>query len=228
MALLTDQQLESSFVVANCRMNRERELIGGNGYQRELGLHPLDFLRARPAPTRWLDLCCGTGRALFQAAELLEPDEKIAITGVDLIDMFWPEESAKRLRLIVASLRTWRPDEAFDLISCVHGLHYLGDKLGLIARVASWLTDDGVFVANLDVKNIRDENGEAFERRLPRLLRDSGLEYDTQRHRLTCRGRREIRLPLEYVGADDSAGPNYTGQAAVNSLYRSIPLDTEP
>ena len=30
--LLPDHQLESSAVVANCRMNRERDLAGSNGY----------------------------------------------------------------------------------------------------------------------------------------------------------------------------------------------------
>ncbi len=29
-------------------------------------------------------------------------------------------------------------------------------------------------------------------------------------------------LPFTYLGADDQAGPNYTKQPAVNSLYESI------
>src|SRR5947208_14482126 len=45
MDLLGDDELERSAVVANCRMNRERELSGSNGYDRELGLDPLAFLR---------------------------------------------------------------------------------------------------------------------------------------------------------------------------------------
>ena len=32
-------------------------------------------------------------------------------------------------------------------------------------------------------------------------------------------GRREIRLPYTYLGADDRAGPGYTGQPAVRSHY---------
>lgn len=44
MDLLDDDQLERSAVVANCRMNRERGLLGTNGYGRELGLDPLDDL----------------------------------------------------------------------------------------------------------------------------------------------------------------------------------------
>ena len=44
MKLLTDDMLERSAVVANCRMNRERDLLGSNGYDRELGFNPIDFL----------------------------------------------------------------------------------------------------------------------------------------------------------------------------------------
>jgi len=52
MDLLDDEELERSAVVANCRMNRERGLAGSNGYDRELGFHPLDFLKGRIAPAR--------------------------------------------------------------------------------------------------------------------------------------------------------------------------------
>ena len=40
MKLMGDDELERSAVVANCRMNRERNLLGSNGYDRELGLNP--------------------------------------------------------------------------------------------------------------------------------------------------------------------------------------------
>ena len=74
MKLLSDDALEQSTVAANCRMNRERRLTGSNGYARELGFNPLDFLTDRLAHRQgasWLDLCCGTGRALVEAAERL-------------------------------------------------------------------------------------------------------------------------------------------------------------
>jgi hypothetical protein len=72
MKLKSDDELERSAVVANCRMNRERRLTGSNGYAKELGFNPVDFLRERFAQDRtvaWPDLCCGTGRALVEAAE---------------------------------------------------------------------------------------------------------------------------------------------------------------
>ena len=77
-ALLSRAQLERSTVVANSGMNRERVLWGVNSYQKELGhtrsaraMDILGFLTARAREydtVRWVDLCCGTGNALIQAA----------------------------------------------------------------------------------------------------------------------------------------------------------------
>ncbi|WP_238434952.1 MULTISPECIES: hypothetical protein [unclassified Frankia] len=70
-------------------------------------------------------------------------------------------------------------------------------------------------------------NGDATSRALTTALRTSGTSYDARRHRLTCQGRREIRLPFTYLGADDRAGPNYTGQAAVHSFYTRSNIDSK-
>lgn len=136
--LLSSAELEHSPVVANCTMNRERDLRGSNGYDVELGMDPLDWLRRRSVEqartARWLDLCCGTGKALIQAASLCEDsgDCSIEITGVDLVGMFLPSDLSK-LQLLKCSLFDYQPTAPFDLITCVHGLHYLGDKLQAIA-----------------------------------------------------------------------------------------------
>jgi SAM-dependent methyltransferase len=156
MDLLGDDELERSAVVANCRMNRERNLTGSNGYDRDLGFDPLDELGRRASEGRqaaWLDLCCGSGKALIEAARIVHAEGlDVEIVGVDLVGMFLrPEPELTCLRLVEASLSTWLPDRPFDLITCVHGLHYVGDKLGLIARAASWLAGDGLFVASLDL-----------------------------------------------------------------------------
>ena len=116
-----------------------------------------------------------------------------------------------------ASLSSWRPTGSFDLITCVHGLHYLGDKLGLISRAVSWLTSEGLIVANLDMSNVKFADGSALGRRVTTELGRAGLEYDRRRRLVICRGKRTITLPYRYLGADDQAGPNYTGQAAVDS-----------
>ena len=211
-------------------MNRERDLAGSNGYDRELGFNPLDFLRGRAADgreTAWLDLCCGTGQALIQAAGLVHAERlDVEIVGVDLVGMFHrPAPGLTCLRLVEASLSAWRPERRFDLITCVHGLHYVGDKLGLIARAASWLADDGLFVANLDLKNLKLADGRAAGRRVVSELRRVGIEYDRRKRLLTCRGRRDVSLPFRYLGADDGAGPNYTGQPAVDSYYHRAEVD---
>lgn len=105
--------------MANCAMDRERSLSGSNGYGRELGVDILAELVGRAARSDcvgWLDLCCGSGRALVEAAQL------VAATG---------------------SMTEWVPDGRFDLLTSVHGLHYVGDELGALVRAASWLMQDG-------------------------------------------------------------------------------------
>ena len=228
MGLLDDDRLERSSVVANCRMNRERDLTGTNGYTKELGFHPLDVLQGQVASGRtasWLDLCCGTGKALIQASEAVHAGGlDVEIVGVDLVGLFdRPAHGTNCLRLVEASLTSWRPDRAFDLITCVHGLHYVGDKLGLIARACSWLAEDGLFVASLDMANLKLHDGRAG-RSLASALRRAGLELDRRRRLVTCRGYAAVALPYRYLGADDGTGPNYTGQSAVDSHYEPIPV----
>lgn len=232
--LLDDASLQASPVVANCHMNRERQLRGVNSYARELGFDPLDFLIARtdqgedhgPATGRsvgWLDLCCGTGRAVIQAAQTLQQNSshgKVAIVGVDLVEGSTASPPGPWLALVTASVTSWTPDRAFDLITCVHGLHYVGDKLAVLTRAASWLTDTGLLIADLDLSSIRLADRRPAGRRLTTLLGSSGLSYNSRRHLITCIGPRALQLPYVYLGADDQAGANYTGQPAVHSYYR--------
>lgn len=223
--LLSNDELDDSDVVANCRMNRERNLIGTNGYDTEVRFCPVTFLEEvaeRNGTARWLDLCCGSGKALIQAAEQIASEKlPIEMTGVDLAGMFLPAKFSC-LRLIEASLHTWQPEGQFDLITCIHGLHYIGDKLGLICRVASWLTDEGKFVAQLDMNNIKLAGGKPANRIVAAALRQQGLEYSFDTKLIECERRLDATLPFEYFGADDRAGPNYTGQPAVDSYYRRL------
>jgi SAM-dependent methyltransferase len=234
MDLLSNDALEGSAVVANCRMNRERDLAGSNGYGRELGFHPLDHLlaaAARHGRAAWLDLCCGTGRALIAAARQLRDQgvgKAVAVVGVDLAGLFDPlPPGLEGLRLVEAPLRHFEPVDAFDLVTCVHGLHYVGDKLGVVARAASWLTVDGVFAANLDLGNFKFPGDRPAGRSVAAALRACGVEYDRRRRLVRCHGKKEVTLPFRYLGADDRAGPNCTGQPAVNSYYepRAYPPD---
>ncbi|GAA2702029.1 class I SAM-dependent methyltransferase [Actinoplanes palleronii] len=220
--LLDDRALHASSVVANCAMNRERQLAGVNSYARELGFDPVAWLAALPGEgVGWLDLCCGSGRALLQAAERVRADAELV--GVDLVDAFLPHKAAPRTGgpvLVAAPIESWTPERLFDLITCVHGLHYVGDKLGVLGRVVSWLTPGGRFVADLDLDSVRVGEGRVAGRRLASHLRAAGIDYDGRRKRISCAGARKLSLPYEYLGADDRAGPNYTGQPAVHSHYR--------
>jgi trans-aconitate methyltransferase len=58
------------------------------------------------------------------------------LTGVDLVDAF-AAEPPPEVEFVVAPLADWRPAHRFDLITCVHGLHYVGDKLGALERAVS-------------------------------------------------------------------------------------------
>jgi hypothetical protein len=61
--------------------------------------------------------------------------------------------------------------------------------------------------------------GQPAIRRLARALRDAGFSYDSRRHRISRTGKLAAALPYKYIGADDRARPNYTGQPAVTSHY---------
>jgi SAM-dependent methyltransferase len=233
--LLTNEHLATSTVIANSTMNRERRCVGSNSYAKELGFNPIDFLRARSqslassTTVRWLDLCCGTGRALIEAAQSISqesPGLDGQITGIDLVDMFLPLPSAlPRLKLQTVSVMAFEPTERYDLITCVHGLHYIGDKLGLIQKAVTWLQPDGRLLANLDSKNLKQiEAGQPSPTNsglgILRDLKQNGLVYNARRHLLSCEGRRSIEWQYSYVGADDQAGANYTGQPVVDSYYQ--------
>lgn len=217
--MLRDEELERSSVVANRAMNRERGLTGANSYHQDLGVDVVVLIEdglARSGAFRWLDLCCGSGRALIEASRLF--DDRVRLVGVDLVDFFAPAPSDLP-ELLTGSVTSWRPEGTFDLITCVHGLHYVGDKLGVITRAVSWLRPDGRFVANFDAASVRQADGTPMGRRLTSALRATGIDYDSRRRRLSCSGARTAGLPFDYLGADDLAGPNYTGQPAVTSFY---------
>ena len=170
--LLGDDDLHASAVVANYSMNRERQLTGVNSYARELGFDPLDAPRAAiagagrrrlagPAPREWPGARRGGDRVNPARYDLV---------GIDLV-------GAVDLRpapvLIEDSVTTWTPDRRFDLITCVHGLHYVGDKLAALARASGWLTPSGLLVADLDVASV-PLDGRRASRRLSRALRTPG------------------------------------------------------
>lgn len=222
MRLLTAQELEFSSVVANCAMNRERQLSGSNSYERELGLNILSLLRTCSDSASWIDLCCGTGRALIEAAAELTQEGDTGhfyLEGLDLAGHFNPNPFPNLLTLREQGLESWIPTGPYALVTCVHGLHYVGDKLAVIAKAVAQLHPDGEFVANLDLANFRNADGCPAGRGIAARLRKQGISYDARRRLVSCRGPREVEFELRYLGADDQVGPNYTGQRAVDSYY---------
>ncbi|WP_218028550.1 class I SAM-dependent methyltransferase [Nocardia yamanashiensis] len=211
--LLDDAGLEQSAVVANSEMNRERRLAG---YRRELGFDPVAWLAARPGPQRWLDVGCGSGLALFEAAETLSG--RAEIIGLDLVGYF---RGAARpgIELVIGSVLDYAPDRPVDLVTGVHVLHYVGDKLGALSRIASWLTADGRFTANFDTASVLRADGSPMGRKLTAALRDNGFRYDSRNRRIARDGHGVPHWEFAYLGADDHAGPNYTGQDGVNAHY---------
>jgi hypothetical protein len=139
---------------------------------------------------------------------------------VDLVGPLLPTALPDGLELITADLGLWSPGRRYDLITCVHGLHYIGDRLALLERSASWLTGTGLLVAHLDPSTLRRPDGSDASRPVLAALRAAGFHYSARDHRLSLRGGRRISLPFTYLGADPHAGPNYTGQPAVASYYR--------
>ncbi|WP_204249092.1 class I SAM-dependent methyltransferase [Nocardia arizonensis] len=211
---LDDADLEQTAVVANSEMNRERRI---DAYRRELGLDPVAWLTARQAPQRWLDVGCGSGRALFDAAASVSVH--VEIIGLDLVGYF-AGPARPGVDLITGSVLTWQPEAPVDLVTAVHVLHYVGDKIAALTRMASWLTTDGQLVANFDASSIRWADGSLIGRSFTTSLRRNGFRYDARNHRLTRTGHGLPCWELRYLGADAHAGPNYTGQDCVNSHYQ--------
>lgn len=92
----------------------------------------------------------------------------------------------------------------------------------MLSRIAGWLTDGGPFVADLDLDNLRLADGGPAGRKLITALRQAGCTVDTRRRRIGHTSPGALSLPYAYLGADDHAGPNYTGQPAVNSYYADL------
>ena len=224
MKLLSESELIASAVVANNSMNRERNASGVNSYEQEFKFRPEEFLSEhiqQYGHVKWLDICCGQGKALIQAAGHLatsQLQEKATLRGIDLIDGF---ESAPAhigcLTFDVQSAVNWEASEKYDLITCAHGLHYVGDKLKVLSKIFAAISENGVFYGNFDLSNVMIMAvGNDY---LKKVFKKNDIQYNARTRVLYCKGPRDVTFGLNYVGADDKSGPNYTGQEAVTSYY---------
>jgi trans-aconitate methyltransferase len=209
-------------------MNRDRNASGINSYEKEFKFIPAHFLEKivqEKGSATWLDLCCGSGFALVQTyADLVRKglQQQVQLKGIDLLDTFPPEAAnSAGLTFEVTSVVDWQPDQSYDLITCSHGLHYLGDKLKVIAMACGALTPNGHFIAHLDLQNIAVPPHIS----LKKIFSGDGIQYSSRTRIIRRTGTLAFNAGLSYVGADDQAGPNYTGQGAVTSYY-DLPLVT--
>ncbi len=225
MKLLPEDKLVWSPIVVNSRMNRERNSSGINSYEQEFKFKPEEFLSSKIKEfghTAWLDLCCGHGNALIQTANYfnkLGQQDLIKLKGIDLVDTFQIiAPDIKCVKFVSESLIDWKPDQLYDLITCVHGLHYLGDKLKVIENGIRALNPFGLFIANIDLSNIVIQ-GKSTKSYLKDLFEQHCLAYNSRRKVLERVGNADVKFNLNYLGADDNYGPNYTGQDSVTSYY---------
>lgn len=223
--MLTNDELLCSDIVANSVMNRQRGLAGVNSYERELHVDLLGFLTRRAGEhggALWCDVCCGEGNALREAAEFLTHTpyrDEILLVGVDLVDAFAPAD-LPNLRLIAQDVSSFTPPRPADLVTCVHGLHYLGDKLGFVEEVYRHIAPGGFLLAHLDRAQILfQEESEAW----PAVLRQArGRKASIRLTKGLLRIEKTI-APLDfgvkYLGATISEKPNYTGIVGIDSWY---------
>ncbi|WP_315815328.1 class I SAM-dependent methyltransferase [Paraflavitalea speifideaquila] len=227
MKLLKEHELIWSDIVANNNMNRKRKASGVNSYEKNLKFKPEVYLNGcleQQEQIKWLDLCCGEGNALLQYAHELAGrgmQDRARLRGIDLVNQFQPVPAwISCLQWETGSLVDWTADDQYDLITCVHGLHYIGDKLKVITEALKAISPKGMLIANLDLKSIKVE-GDADNNMLKRLFGEYQVEYNVRRKIISCNGPRDLVINLTYKGADDQAGPNYTGQNAVDAYYHT-------
>jgi len=223
--LLSENELIWSPIVANTRMNRERQASGINSYEQEIGFRPEDWLLDRlqnQKKVRWLDVCCGQGNALLQVAhcfatQKLQP--KVELLGLDLVDFFKPIPSnITCLRFETGSIINWQPSHTYDLVTCIHGLHYVGDKLKAISQLANSLNGNGLFIANFDLASVF-VNEHSHSPEVKTWLDQQQIDYQEKQKLIRTNGHPVAPFAGKYIGANDQAGKNYTGQEAVQAHY---------
>jgi SAM-dependent methyltransferase len=231
------EPVDISDIVVNAAMNRGRGFAGVNSYTRDLKQFDITaFLQERLKTNHakmayWLDACCGEGRALTEATRLWDHTDWgkcIEIIGLDLWDDLpapqdFPDGPA--LRFVAADAAVWNPDAPLDLITCVHGLHYLPDKIGFLERAYSWLAaDGGLLLAHLDTENIRQHESEtAVWPTLSRRARQQGVSLHLSNHLLrmerTLDSPDTVTFGVNFVGRTVSERPNVSGMTVIDSWY---------
>jgi len=229
-------------VVVNATMNRGRGLTGVNSYERELRRFDIAaFLRCRAESVperrvRWLDACCGAGRALTEAADdwtSADWARRITLIGIDLYDGMPPDRNSEdglRARFVVGDVLTHLPpQEPLDLVTCIHGLHYLPDKLAFLEQVYTRLVPDGgLLLAHLDPANVKlqDADNTPLWPRLLRHVRRQGISLKFRAHLIrlerTLTSPATLSFGATYATRTVAPRPNYSGMIGVDSWYTTF------
>jgi len=226
MTMLRADELLSSPIVANVTMNRGRGLSGANSYERDLRFSLTKFLAERVrerGEAVWYDACYGQGRALVEAGKQFAEigwGHRVQVVGVDLVEMF-ATERAPGVTLIAADVAAFRLEQPADLITCVHGLHYLGDKLGFLQNTYAMLAPGGLFLGHLDTSNVRAfGSGLSLWRQAARHVGKTSVAPEFKSHVLRiARTEASLNFGLTFQGATVSEQPNYTGITVIDSWY---------
>lgn len=222
-------ELLASSTVANATMNRGRGLSGVNSYERELRFSLTDFLAERVrerGAAIWYDACCGQGRALVEAGRQFADAgwaDQVQIIGVDLVSMFTPDE-VPNVTLRTADVAAFALEQPADLITCVHGLHYLSDKLGFLQNAYTMLAPGGLLLGHLDANNVLSEDtGLPIWRQAARHAAKHGVVPELKNHVLRVkRGEAPLDFGVTFQGGSVSEEPNYTGITVLNSWYAVV------
>lgn len=207
MQLIPDDKLIWSPTVANSRMNRSRNASGINSYEQEFKFKPGQFLEsavAEKGSAAWLDICCGEGKALLQTAQYFKNrnrQQAIELNGIDLIEN---SNSNSDVVFYVMPFSSFKSAIKYDLITCVHGLHYVENKLAAIEKAISLLKVKGLFVANLDLSDICIKDTDSNQLLKDRLKKEN-IQYNSRRKIIKKIGYDELRFDYDYLGADEKA-----------------------
>lgn len=227
--MLQADELLASPIVANSTMNRGRGFSGVNSYERDLRFSITGFLAERMqgrGSALWYDACCGEGRALVEAGRQFDAvgwGGQTQIVGVDLVNMFTPND-APHVTLLASDVTAFTLEHPADLITCVHGLHYLGDKLGFLQHAYSLLAPGGLLLGHLDASNVRAEDSKvSVWRQAARYAANRGVKLGLKSHLLRIQRTDAILdFGVAYQGATVSEKPNYTGITVIDSWYMVV------
>lgn len=124
--------------------------------ERALPFHHLVAAVKHLRPRRVLDMGCGPGSL---TATLLTRWPSAEILGIDsspeMIELARRRAVSDRLDFALADLRSWTPDQAFDLIISNACLHWIENHASLIPRLVSMLSDGGTLAFQVPANHDR-------------------------------------------------------------------------